>query len=185
MKTTFALAVALGATTLLLAACGGGDDAAAGKPQIVPKGAATTVDGLTYRVVEVSTAKKYGIPDGGLTYRAQNGTYLTIELALENKSGNAARAVGETITLLGEDGKRYEQDEDGSNAYHLILGPHKHDPMLYEPSRPDPVFGFYDVAPRTRRAGSVTFDVPRKALRGARLEIRAFDGGTTLLGLGL
>ena len=76
--------------------------------------------------------------------------YLIIELKLQNASGGAARAVAEYLSLVGEDGKRYPPDEDGSNAYHLTLGPHRHDPALYDPTEPDPVFAFFDV-PRARR----------------------------------
>lgn len=48
----------------------------------------------------------------------------------------------------------------------------------------DPIFGFYDVAPGTKRAGSATFDVPRVAVRGAKLEVRAFAGDATSFAVG-
>ena len=145
----------------------------------VGPGDSATIEGLTWSVVATKERRRIAIPDG-LTYAARNGVYLIVELRLENASGGAARAVGEYVSLLGGDGKRYPLDEDGSNAYHLTLGPHRHDPALYEPMRPDPVFGFFDVPQGTTRAGSMTFDVPRKALRGTPLlEVRPPDGSRT------
>jgi hypothetical protein len=106
--------------------------------------------------------------------------YLILELRLENASGGAARAVGEYVSLIGADGKRYRLDEDGSTAYHLTLGPHRHDLALHEPMRPDPVYGFFDVPVGTARAGSMTFDLPRNALNGTPLlEVRPPDGSRT------
>ena len=148
-------------------------------------GETTTIEGLTYSIVATKQRRRIAIPDG-LTYTARNGVYLIVELKLENASGGAARAVGEYLALLGGDGKRYVLDEDGSNAYHLTLGPHRHDPALYDPRRPDPVFGFFDVPAGTTRAASATFDVSRKALRdNPLLEIRPPDGSRTVFELGL
>ena len=145
----------------------------------VGRGQRATIEGLTWSVVATKERRRIAIPDG-LTYSARNGAYLIVELRLENASGGAARAVGEYVSLVGGDGKRYPLDEDGSNAYHLTLGPHRHDPALYEPLRPDPVFGFFDVPEGSTRAASVTFDVPRTALRGTPLlEVRPPDGSAT------
>jgi hypothetical protein len=146
----------------------------------VSPGETANIEGLTWSVVATKQRRRIAIPDGGLTYTARNGVYLILELRLENASGGAARAVGEYVSLVGADGKRYGLDEDGSTAYHLTLGPHRHDPALYEPTRPDPVFGFFDVPVGTARAASMTFDLPRQALRGTPLlEIRPPDGSRT------
>jgi hypothetical protein len=151
----------------------------------VAPGERATIEGLTWSVAEAKQRRRIAIPEG-LTYTAQKGMYLIVELRLENASGGAARAVGEYISLVDAGGKRYQLDEDGSNAYHLTLGPHRHDPALYEPMRPDPVFGFFDVPTGTTRAGSVTFDLPRSALRGTpRLEVRPPDGSVTAFELEL
>ena len=171
-----------------LAACGAGEPdertAAAPQPRVVGKGQRATIDGLTYEVVSAREVKRIA-PEGGLAYTSKRGVYLIVELALKNASGRAARAVGEYVALAGGDGKRYELDEDGSSAYHLTLGPHRHDPALYDPKRPDPIFGFFDVPEGTTRAASVTFDVPRAALAGARLEVEPPSGSRTRFGLGL
>lgn len=146
----------------------------------VSPGKTANIEGLTWSVVATKQRRRISIPDGGLTYTARNGVYLILELRLENASGGAARAVGEYVSLIGADGKRYGLDEDGSTAYHLTLGPHRHDPALYEPMRPDPVFSFFDVPIGTARAASMTFDLPRSALRGTPLlEIRPPDGSRT------
>ena len=145
----------------------------------VSPGETANIEGLTWSVVATKQRKRIAIPEG-LTYTSRNGMYLILELRLENASGGAARAVGEYVSLIGADGKRYGIDEDGSTAYHLTLGPHRHDPALYEPMRPDPVYGFFDVPVGTTRAASMTFDLPRSALRGtALLEIRPPDGSRT------
>lgn len=171
-----------------LAACGAGDPdeqaAASPQPQVVAKGRRAVVEGLTYQVVSTRELKRIA-PKGGLAYTSKRGVYLIVELALKNASGGFARAVGDYVALAGGDGERYELDEDGSNAYHLTLGPHRHDPALYDPKRPDPVFGFFDVPTGTTRAASVTFDVPRAALAGARLEVDPPTGSRTSFGLGL
>jgi hypothetical protein len=148
-------------------------------------GESTTLEGLTYSVVASKQRRRIAIPEG-LTYTARNGVYLIVELKLENASGGAARAVGEYLALVGGDGKRYLLDQDGSNAYHLTLSPHRHDPALYDPTRPDPVYGFFDVPEGTTRAASVTFDVPRNALQNNPLiEIRPPDGSRTVFELGV
>lgn len=148
-------------------------------------GESTTIEGLTYSVVATKQRRRLAIPEG-LTYTARNGVYLIVELRLENASGGAARAVGEYVELVGGDGKRYPLDDDGSTAYRLMLGPLRHDPALYDPARPDPILGFFDVDAGTARAASVTFDVPRKALRNNPLvEIRPPDGSRTVFELGL
>lgn len=148
-------------------------------------GESTTIEGLTYSVVATKQRRRLPIPQG-LTYTARNGVYLIVELRLENASGGAARAVGEYVALVGGDGKRYPLDEDGSTAYRLMLAPLRHDPSLYDPTRPDPVVGFFDVDKGTVRAASVTFDVPRNALQNNPLiEIRPPDGSPTVFELGL
>ena len=179
MSTMHSRLIAAAIMALAVAGCGG-----TGGEQAISKGDDTTVDGLTYKVVETNRSRRIAIPDG-VTYTAENGVYLTVELALENRTRGAARALGESIALRGGDGKQYAIDEDGSAAYHLTLGPHRHDPKLFEPTRPDPIFAFYDVAPGTTRAASVTFDVPEKALEDSRLEVRAWKGAPTFLELGL
>lgn len=175
-------AVVLG---LALAAVGGlalGGTSSGGS---VGRGERTTIEGLTWSVVSTRQRRRIAIPEG-LTYTAKKGVYLIIELRLENASGEAARAIGEYVTLVGGDGRRYPQDVDGSNAYHLTLGPHRHDPALYDPTKPDPVYGFFDVPIGTTRAGSLTFDVPRRALRGEPLlEVEPPDGSRTVFELGL
>lgn len=151
----------------------------------VAVGEATTIEGLTYSIVATKQRRRIAIPEG-LTYTAKRGMYLILELRLENASGGAARAVGEYFALVGEGGKRYPLDVDGSNAYHLTLGPHRHDPALYDPTRPDPVYGFFDVPVGTARAASATFDVSRRTLRSnPRLEVRPPDGSRTVFELGL
>lgn len=176
--------VALAAAALV--GCGGSDtpEAAEAGPKSVAAGGTAVVDRLTWRVVGTKQTRRIA-PPGGLAYSSQNGVYLIVELALKNASGGAARAVGEYVALLGGDGKRYRLDEDGSSAYHLTLGPHRHDPALYEPTRPDPVFGFFDVPTGTARSASVTFDVPPAALRGARLEVEPPGAEVTRFALGL
>ena len=184
-RITIVAVVAAGAA--VLAGCGGTDTApetANAGPTVVAAGGTAVIDGLNWRVVGAKETRRIA-PPGGLAYSSQNGVYLIVELALKNASGGAARAVGEYVALLGGDGKRYRLDEDGSNAYHLTLGPHRHDPALYEPTRPDPVFGFFDVPTGTTRAASVTFDVPRAALRGAQLEVEPPGSAVTRLALGL
>lgn len=171
----------------VLSGCGGAEatERAEAPPQAkVANGGTATIEGLTYRVVSTQQVRRIAIPEG-LTYTSQQGVYLIVQLRLNNASGGAARAVGEYIALVGGDGKRYRLDEDGSNAYGLTHGPHRHDPALYDPERPDPVFGFFDVPQGTTRAASVTFDVPRTALRNARLEVKPPGGSVTLFDLGL
>lgn len=179
------IAAVLAAGTL--AACGGGGSdervAASPQPRIVAKGQRAVIDGLTYEVVSAREVKRIA-PEGALAYTSKRDVYLIVELALKNASGGAARAVGEYVALVGGDGKRYELDEDGSSAYHLTLGPHRHDPALYDPKRPDPIFGFFDVPVGTTRAASVTFDVSRAALIGARLIVEPPSGSRTSFGLG-
>lgn len=181
--------VTIGAAAVAaLAACGGTEapetaDAGPPQPTVVAAGGTTIVDGLSWRVVETHQTRRIA-PRGGLAYSSRNGVYLIVELALKNASGGAARAVGDYVSLLGGDGRRYRLDEDGSNAYHLTLGPHRHDPALYEPTRPDPVFGFFDVPKGTTRSASVTFDVPRAALRGAQLEVEPPGSAVTRFALG-
>lgn len=180
--------VVVAAGAAALAGCGGTDvsetaDAGPPRPAVVAAGGTRVVDRLTWRVVETKETRRIA-PPGGLAYSSQNGVYLIVELALKNASGGAARAVGEYVSLLGGDGKRYPLDEDGSSAYHLTLGPHRHDPALYEPTRPEPVFGFFDVPTGTTRAASVTFDVPQAALRGAQLEVEPPGSAVTRFALG-
>jgi hypothetical protein len=178
--TTVAAAIGLAVAALgAVALSDGGSDSAVGR------GESATIDGLTWSIVDTKQRRELPIPEG-LTYTARNGVYLIAELKLDNASGRAARAVGEYIALLGADGRRYLPDEDGSTAYHLMLGPHVHDPALYDPTRPDPVFGFFDVPVGTARAASLTFDVPRRALEGTPLlEVTLPDGSRTVFEVGL
>lgn len=182
------IAGALELAVAALAACGGGKPdertAIAPQPRLVAKGQRAVIDGLTYEIVSARTVERIA-PEGALAYTSKQGVYLIVELALKNASGGAARAVGEYVALVGGGTKRYELDEDGSSAYHLALGPHRHDPALYDPKRPDPIFGFFDVPEGTTRAASVTFDVPRAALAGARLIVEPPNGSRTSFGLGL
>lgn len=186
----FARLIMLGgvaAAAAALAGCGGGVETPEGadaRPSVVPAGGTAVVDGLTWRVVGTEQTRRIA-PPGGLAYSSQNGVYLIVELALKNASGGAARTVGEYVSLLGGNGKRYELDEDGSNAYHLTLGPHRHDPALYEPTRPDPVFGFFDVPTGTTRAASLTFDLPPAALSGAQIRVEPPGTDVTRFALGL
>lgn len=186
MLARITIVAVVAAAVATLAGCGGTDipETADARPTVVAAGGTAVVDRLTWRVVETRQTRRIA-PPGGLAYSSQNGTYLIVELGLKNASGGAARAVGEYVSLLGGNGKRYRLDEDGSSAYHLTLGPHRHDPALYEPTRPDPVFGFFDVPTGTTRAASLTFDVPRAALRGAQLEVEPPGGGVTRFALGL
>lgn len=185
MRKTLIGSALAGAFVISVAALGGlalGDTSSNGT---VAVGESTTIEGLTYSIVATKQRRRIAIPEG-LTYTAQQGMYLILELRLENASGGAARAVGEYFALVGEGGKRYPLDVDGSNAYHLTLAPHRHDPALYDPKRPDPVFGFFDVPAGTTRAASATFDVSRKVLRSnPLLEIRPPDGSRTVFELGL
>ena len=181
------LIVSAVAATLLIAVAGIGGLALGDTSSdgTVGLGEHTTIEGLTYSVVATKQRSAIAIPEG-LTYTARKGVYLIVELKLENASGGAARAVGEYVALVGGDGERYLLDEDGSNAYHLTLGPHRHDPALYDPARPDPVFGFFDVPAGTTRSASATFDVSRKVLRNnPLLEIQLPDGSRTVFELGL
>jgi hypothetical protein len=185
-----AVAVAVVAAMAAVAALAGfgvgdPDERTAPSPesQVVAKGQRAVIDGLTYEVVLTRELKRIA-PKGALAYTSKRGVYLIAEFALKNASGGAARAVGEYVSLIGGDGKRYELDEDGSSAYHLTLGPHRHDPALYDPTRPDPIFGFFDVPTGTTRAASVTFDVPRAAVAGARIEVEPPNGSRTRFGLG-
>ncbi len=185
---TIAAIIASALVAGALAACGADDPAeraaASPQPRDVAKGQSATIDGLTYEVVSTREVSRIA-PEGGLAYTSKQGVYLIVELALQNASGGAARAVGEYVALVGGDGTRYELDEDGSSAYHLTLGPHRHDPALYDPTRPDPIFGFFDVPEGTTRAAAVTFDVRRVALAGARLIVELPNGSRTSFGLGL
>ena len=174
--------VVLGLAVVVLAGFALGDTSSDGT---VGRGETATIEGLTWSVVSTGERKRIAIPEG-LTYTAKKGVYLIVEVRLDNASGRPARAVGEYVTLVGGDGQRYPQDVDGSNAYHLTLGPHRHDPALYDPKKPDPVYGFFDVPVGTARAGSLTFDVPRQALRGSPLlEVVPPDGSRTVFELGL
>ena len=179
--------IAVAAATLVVAVAAVGALAFGGSSseRTVGRGETATVEGLTWSIVSAQQRRRIAIPRGGLTYTAKRGTYLVVELKLDNASGGAARAVGEYVTLLGGDGKRYQLDVDGSNAYHLTLGPHRHDPALYEPTRPDPIFGFFDVPIGTARAASTTFDVPRGALRNSVIEVQPPDGSRTAFDVGL
>lgn len=181
-KKLIGLAVVIGLAGAVLAGLALGDTSSDGN---VARGDDATIEGLTWSVADTGERKSIAIPEG-LTYTSKNGVYLIVELRLENASGGPARAVGEYVTLVGGDGKRYPQDVDGSNAYHLTLGPHRHDPALYDPKKPDPVYGFFDVPVGTTRAGSMTFDVPRQALHGVPLlEVVPPDGSRTTFELGL
>ncbi len=178
-------AAAVAALVISVAAFGGLALGETSSDGTVEHGEDTTIEGLTYSVVATKQRRRIAIPEG-LTYTAGKGVYLIVEVKLENASGGAARAVGEYVSLVGGDGKRYPLDVDGSNAYHLTLGPHRHDPALYDPTRPDPVFGFFDVPEGTTRAASMTFDVPRNALlNNPLIEIRPPDGSRTVFELGL
>jgi hypothetical protein len=180
------LIVGVAAATLAVAAVGALAFGGSSSDRTVARGETAKVEGLTWSIVSAEQRRRIAIPRGGLTYTAKNGRYLILELKLDNASGGAARAVGEYVTLLGGDGKRYGIDEDGSNAYHLTLGPHRHDPALYQANRPDPIFYFFDVPVGTARAASLTFDVPRAALRDAPLlEVAPPDGSRTAFDLGL
>lgn len=180
------LIIAVAAAALVVAAIGGLAFGGSSSDRTVARGETATLEGLTWSIVSAEQRKQIAIPRGGLTYKAKQGVYLILELKLDNASGGAARAVGEYVTLLGGDGKRYGIDEDGSNAYHLTLGPHRHDPALYQANRPDPVFYFFDVPVGTARAASMTFDVPRAALRNAPLlEVAPPDGSRTAFEIGL
>ena len=179
-KKVIGSAVVLGLAIIVLVGLALGDTSSDGN---VRRGESATIEGLTWSVASISQRKRIAIPEG-LTYASKNGVYLIVEVRLENASGGPARAVGEYVTLVGGDGRRYPQDVDGSNAYHLTLGPHRHDPALYDPRKPDPVYGFFDVPVGTTRAGSMTFDVPRQALRGVPLlEVQPPDGSRTLFQL--
>jgi hypothetical protein len=179
MRKTLIVVVATAALVASVAAIGALAFAGSPEDRTVARGEAETVEGLTWSVVSAQQRRRIAIPEG-LTYTAKQGVYLIVELKLDNASGGAARAVGEYVTLLGSDGKRYGIDEDGSNAYHLTLGPHRHDPALYEPTRPDPIFYFFDVPVGNARAASMTFDVPRAALRNTPLiEVQPPDGSRT------
>ncbi len=186
MRKTLVIAVAAVVLAVAVAAVGALAFAGSSSDRTVGRGETANVEGLTWSIVSAQQRRRIAIPRGGLTYTAKRGMYLIVELKLDNASGGAARAVGEYVSLLGGDGERYQLDEDGSTAYHLTLGPHRHDPALYEPTRPDPVFGFFDVPIGTARAASVTFDVPRAALRNTPLlEVQPPDGSRTAFEVGL
>ena len=117
------LIIAVAAAALVVAAIGGLAFGGSSSDRTVARGETATLEGLTWSIVSAEQRKQIAIPRGGLTYKAKQGVYLILELKLDNASGGAARAVGEYVTLLGGDGKRYGIDEDGSTRTTSRSGP--------------------------------------------------------------
>lgn len=184
------IAAACATAGLLAAGCGGDSEAgkAANAPEPtakpIPLGKAVTLGEMSYRIYEVKTMDSIKTL-GGTTYRAKNGVFVVLKLALANKGSDVnARVTDDEIALIGSDGEKYMPTAEGSRGFHLSLGPHTHDPKKFDPKRPGPIYGWYEVLPGTTRSASAVFDVRESAAAGARFEVKV-DGGQAVFNLGI
>jgi hypothetical protein len=185
-----ACATFLALTVLPAAGCGSASkdesppEAAEPKAKSIAVGEGVTLGDMSYRIYDAETMDPIKT-HSGTTYKARNGVFVVLKLALANKGSNGnSRVTDEDIALIGGDGKRYMPTAEGSRGFHLSMGPHTHDPKKFDPKRPDPIYGWYEVLPGATRSASAVFDVPESATAGARFEVKT-GGGQAVFDLGI
>jgi hypothetical protein len=169
--TTFAVGVALPAG---VAGCGeefateeptverGSGGAVKGKVATV--GDRVTLKGTTYKVTKVRTAGAVG---ESFTRTQANGQFVLVNISLTNRKDEPATILSENLKLIGGNGKQYTTSDDA------LLSVDK--PLLLEEIQPD-----------NTEKGTLVYDLPGKAVKGATLRVEdLFSDSTAEIELGL
>jgi uncharacterized protein DUF4352 len=125
-----------------------------------------TLKGTTYRVTNVRTAQVIG--DNEFTREEANGSFVVVKLTLTNRKDEPATILEDNIRLIGGNGKNYSTSDDAI----LALG--------------GQTFLLEEIQPDVTERGTLVYDVPKKALNGARLQVEdLFSNSKGQIRLGL
>jgi len=123
-----------------------------------------TLKGTTYKVTKVRTAGAVG---ESFTRTQANGQFVLVNISLTNRKDEPATILSENLKLIGGNGKQYTTSDDA------LLSVDK--PLLLEEIQPD-----------NTEKGTLVYDLPGKAVKGATLRVEdLFSDSTAEIELGL
>lgn len=112
-----------------------------------------TLEGTSYTVTDAVTAKKVGEE---FTEVEADGVFVIVKLTLENQKDEPATIVEDLVRLQGGNGKEYTTDFDAAIAFDNPL-------LLAE-----------EIQPELAKKVVAVYDVPKKAVKGAKLLVKDF-----------
>lgn len=136
-----------------------------GKGEVAKVGDKLTLKGTTYQVTSATTAQTVGDQYVGET---ASGVFVLIDLNLTNRKKEPATITEANISLIGGNGSTYSQDTEASFSLE------------------NPLVLLTEIQPGVTQEGQLIYDIPKKALKGAKLRVEDFfstSSGEIRLGL--
>ena len=124
-----------------------------GKAEVARVGDKLTLKGTTYQVTSARTAKSVGDEYVGAQ---ANGVFVLVDLSLTNRKKEPATISESEIKLIGGNGSEYSQSTDAQfsldNAFFILE----------------------EIQPGVTQTGTLVYDLPPKAVKGAMLRVEDF-----------
>lgn len=126
-----------------------------------------TLKGTTYRVTDAYPASTLGETEYDQV--TASGGFIVVKLTLTNRKDEPATILIDNIRVIGGNGKNYSVSDDA------ILAAGDDQLLLLDEIQPD-----------VTERGTLVYDVPKKAINGARLQVKdLFSDSTGQIRLGL
>lgn len=123
-----------------------------------------SLKGTTYEVTRVETASEIG---DSITQEKANGEFVLIEVELTNEETEPSTILSENLVLIGGNDSRYTTSDDALFAV-------------------DDALFFDEIQPGNTEAGTLVYDLPPNAVKGAILQVEdLFSDSTGQIDLGL
>jgi hypothetical protein len=124
-----------------------------------------SLKGTTYRVTNAETAASVG---DRYTGAEANGVFVIVDLTLTNEESEPATIIEDNLHLIGGNGDEYSTSDDAILAF------------------PNQTLFLEEIQPGVSEDGKLVFDIPKDAVRGAKLQVEdLFSGSTGEIDLGL
>ncbi len=125
-----------------------------------------SLKGTTYQVVSAKTASSVG---GEYLNEEANGVFVIVTLKLTNEEDEPSTIFEDAISLIGGNGSKYST----STGAAMVMGD-------------DSFFLLEEIQPGLTVKGKLVYDIPKKALSGAYLQVEdLFSDSTGEIDLGL
>lgn len=135
-----------------------------GKSRPAKIGETLTLKGTSYKVTKVEKAAKLG---SDFVATKASGVFIVVSLTLTNRKDRPATIFADNVRISGGNGKSYSVDTDSIGHFDNALA-------ILEEIQPDVHERFVAV-----------YDLPKRAVRGSRLEVRdLFSDSTGTIDLG-
>lgn len=136
-----------------------------GTAKVASVGDRLTLKGTTYKVTKASTAKAVG---GEYNRVKANGVFVLVKMSLTNEKSEPATILEDAIRLIGGNGKNYSTSDDALFAVD------------------DGSFILEEIQPDVTERGTLVYDIPKNAVKGAKIEVKdLFSDSTGSIRLGL